>query len=456
MLVTRHQRAALRTAFAIGGSESEAEDVTQEAFVKAFRSLRRFEEGRPLRPWLMQIVANEARNRRRSRGRREHLAVRAASVGGGPSGSAEDLALGEVTAGELRAALGPAGRPGSHGHRAPLLRRAVGGRDRGRAGGPARDGEVPPVACARPAAGRAGRSGAMTVDLERSLVALADSLDFPGENDLADRVVARLEAPPSPRRTVRPFAARWPLAAAAVLVVAVVLVASPRARRAVADLLGIGGVAIEAGPSVPATTLPDRAATVARRLGAGRRPSPRRLGAGRDRPRRLGTGGAFPAALGGTAAGLADERAAPRHPPAGADRARAAGRRHLRTAAARGRARARVAAVGLPAADGRSRAWARCSRSSGPRSTRPSSRRRSPRAPPTSASSSTAVRPSGWRVRPTCSSTVGPDGTVEQQTLRLAGNTLIWTDGPFTYRLESALDRDQAIAVAETVPGTNS
>ena len=80
VLVTRHQRAALRTAFAIGGSESEAEDVTQEAFVKAFRSLRRFEEGRPLRPWLMQIVANEARNRRRSRGRRERLAVRAASV----------------------------------------------------------------------------------------------------------------------------------------------------------------------------------------------------------------------------------------------------------------------------------------------------------------------------------------------------------------------------------------
>ena len=37
-LVGRHQRAALRTAFAVGGSESEAEDVTQEAFVKAFRA----------------------------------------------------------------------------------------------------------------------------------------------------------------------------------------------------------------------------------------------------------------------------------------------------------------------------------------------------------------------------------------------------------------------------------
>jgi RNA polymerase sigma-70 factor, ECF subfamily len=104
-LVGRHQRAALRTAFAIGGSESEAEDVTQEAFVKAFKALPRFREGAPLRPWLMQIVANEARNRRRSQGRRERLAVRAAAVGVHHAGSAEDLAVGAVTAAELRRAL---------------------------------------------------------------------------------------------------------------------------------------------------------------------------------------------------------------------------------------------------------------------------------------------------------------------------------------------------------------
>ena len=90
VLVGRHQRAALRTAFAVMGSESEAEDVTQEAFVKAFRALPRFREGLPLRPWLMQIVANEARNRRRSQGRRERLAVRAAAVGGRESVSASD------------------------------------------------------------------------------------------------------------------------------------------------------------------------------------------------------------------------------------------------------------------------------------------------------------------------------------------------------------------------------
>jgi RNA polymerase sigma-70 factor, ECF subfamily len=104
-LVRRHQRAALRTAFAVGGTESEAEDVTQEAFVKAFRALPRFREGAPLRPWLMQIVANEARNRRRSRGRRDMLAVRTVAMTPSASGSAEDLALGSITAGQLRAAL---------------------------------------------------------------------------------------------------------------------------------------------------------------------------------------------------------------------------------------------------------------------------------------------------------------------------------------------------------------
>jgi RNA polymerase sigma-70 factor (ECF subfamily) len=104
-LVTRHQQAALRTAFAIGGSESEADDITQEAFVKAFRALPRFQEGRPLRPWLLRIVANEARNRRRSRGRRERLTVRAAAVGGHQPGSPEELALSEVSALTLRSAL---------------------------------------------------------------------------------------------------------------------------------------------------------------------------------------------------------------------------------------------------------------------------------------------------------------------------------------------------------------
>lgn len=47
--------------------------------MKAWRALGRFRQGAPFRPWLLAIVANESRNRRRSAGRREALALRAAA-----------------------------------------------------------------------------------------------------------------------------------------------------------------------------------------------------------------------------------------------------------------------------------------------------------------------------------------------------------------------------------------
>jgi DNA-directed RNA polymerase specialized sigma24 family protein len=45
--------------------------------VKEYRALGRFQLHRPSRPWLLRIVLNEARNHRRSAGRRGALAVRA-------------------------------------------------------------------------------------------------------------------------------------------------------------------------------------------------------------------------------------------------------------------------------------------------------------------------------------------------------------------------------------------
>jgi RNA polymerase sigma-70 factor (ECF subfamily) len=41
----------------------------QEAFIRAYKALDRFDTARPLRPWLMSICANLARNRRRALGR---------------------------------------------------------------------------------------------------------------------------------------------------------------------------------------------------------------------------------------------------------------------------------------------------------------------------------------------------------------------------------------------------
>jgi RNA polymerase sigma factor (sigma-70 family) len=77
-LVRMHQGIAFRTAYLIAGSSSDAEEAAHDAFVKAFGALGRFRRGEPFRPWLLTIVANEARNRRRSAGRRHALARRAA------------------------------------------------------------------------------------------------------------------------------------------------------------------------------------------------------------------------------------------------------------------------------------------------------------------------------------------------------------------------------------------
>ncbi|MGZ5290979.1 MAG: RNA polymerase sigma factor [Actinomycetota bacterium] len=55
---------------------ADAEDAAQEAFVKAYYAIGRFRSREPFRPWILRIVSNEARNRRRSAGRRERLALR--------------------------------------------------------------------------------------------------------------------------------------------------------------------------------------------------------------------------------------------------------------------------------------------------------------------------------------------------------------------------------------------
>jgi RNA polymerase sigma factor (sigma-70 family) len=76
LLVAAHQDVAFRAAYVVTGGAAEAEDAAQEGFVKAFRALGRFRDGAPFRPWLLTIVTNEARNRRRAEGRRAGLALR--------------------------------------------------------------------------------------------------------------------------------------------------------------------------------------------------------------------------------------------------------------------------------------------------------------------------------------------------------------------------------------------
>jgi RNA polymerase sigma-70 factor (ECF subfamily) len=90
-LVERHRRDALRLAYTIAGDD--AEDVVQEACVKAYRHLDGFRDGATFRTWLYAIVANEARNGRRGAGRRSALTLRAAARRVGEPDGPEDAAV---------------------------------------------------------------------------------------------------------------------------------------------------------------------------------------------------------------------------------------------------------------------------------------------------------------------------------------------------------------------------
>jgi len=68
-LVLTHQEAVFRLAYLILGDPDDAADIAQEAFLRAWNHIKRFDATRPLRPWLLSIVANLARNRHRSAGR---------------------------------------------------------------------------------------------------------------------------------------------------------------------------------------------------------------------------------------------------------------------------------------------------------------------------------------------------------------------------------------------------
>ena len=104
-LVARHQEVAFRAAYAVCGDAAEAEDAAQDAFLKAHAALPRFRQGAPFRPWLLRIVGNEARNRRRSAGRREHLAVRVAHEPRTPPSQPDTAVLEHEARGRLAAAL---------------------------------------------------------------------------------------------------------------------------------------------------------------------------------------------------------------------------------------------------------------------------------------------------------------------------------------------------------------
>lgn len=74
-LVERHLRRAYALAYRVLGHREDAEDVVQEAFVRAYANLHRYDGRRPFAPWFYRILLNRALNWRRSRQRRRTEAL---------------------------------------------------------------------------------------------------------------------------------------------------------------------------------------------------------------------------------------------------------------------------------------------------------------------------------------------------------------------------------------------
>lgn len=69
-LVRLYQRRAVSVAYRLVGNSSDAGDVAQDAFVRAYRNLDQLDDPARFGPWLMRVVSNLSLNFRRSRASR--------------------------------------------------------------------------------------------------------------------------------------------------------------------------------------------------------------------------------------------------------------------------------------------------------------------------------------------------------------------------------------------------
>ena len=72
-LVDRHAAACTRFAMRMLGNREDAEDAAQESFLRAYRSLGRYEERQSFRTWLFQILVNRCRTAAVRRQRQQRM-----------------------------------------------------------------------------------------------------------------------------------------------------------------------------------------------------------------------------------------------------------------------------------------------------------------------------------------------------------------------------------------------
>jgi RNA polymerase sigma factor (sigma-70 family) len=101
-LVARHASAARATAHRMGAGD-DADDVVQDAFVKAYLRLADYRGESSFRSWILAIVANETRNLHRLRHRREEVGTRAGLAA--PRADESDTAVAAALAADERRSL---------------------------------------------------------------------------------------------------------------------------------------------------------------------------------------------------------------------------------------------------------------------------------------------------------------------------------------------------------------
>lgn len=84
LLVERYQRDIYNVGYRSTNNRQDAQDVTQETFLRAFRSLARYDTGRSLRTWLYTIAVNVCRDWARTKERRPQAVALLDSDGSDP------------------------------------------------------------------------------------------------------------------------------------------------------------------------------------------------------------------------------------------------------------------------------------------------------------------------------------------------------------------------------------
>lgn len=105
-----HYGALRQLAGRVAHNRAEAEDLVQDAYVRALRASHRFSQGTNLKAWLRTILRNVARNKRRDHYRArvhfdEHEFAQAAERHGSDAPSPEQALLNQVIAPQLQTAL---------------------------------------------------------------------------------------------------------------------------------------------------------------------------------------------------------------------------------------------------------------------------------------------------------------------------------------------------------------